>query len=532
MHGLQSRFGQALRLALADRLIRELNAELSSAEVLRRVLIAAAETLGTPHASIIALKGGRQLVAAYALGGGECDPLPSIQRVLENGLAGYVVHNYRTVIITDITSNPLWLPLPGDPLSPQAGSALCIPLIQAGDVVGVMTLAHPMAGFFTADTVALIDMIADMGAAALVSARRLEAAREAENRYEALFDDVNVPIIVTDLRGNIRAANRRACEFLGYAREELLHQAISAIHRTDTGPIQVDRLDTLARGPGIRFQSTVSTKDGHQRVVQVYAKRIHSTAGGDCVQWIEHDMTSQLALERMRQDLSAMMYHDMRGPLGNVYTSLQALQKLLGDGVDPRVTALLEVAARSERQVRRMIDSLLDIQSLEEGKKLLNRSKAALSDVIDGAVEQMRPLACDNQIQIRLALADDLPLLYIDREMIERVIINLLDNAIKYSFPGGAITISAAANGDEVYVRVRDDGPGIPPEAQVVIFDKFARVKQRNMPHGAGLGLAFCKLAVEAHGGRIWVHSNSTGSTFTFALPIKAPATHELPPLV
>lgn len=242
MHGLQSRFNQALRLTLADRLIRELNAELSSAEVLQRVLIAAAETLGTPHASIIALKGGRQLVAAYALGGGECDPLPSIQRVLENGLAGYVAHNYRTVIVTDITSNPLWLPLPGDPLSPQAGSALCIPLIQAGDVVGVMTLAHPVAEFFTADTVALIDMIADIGAAALVSARRLEAAREAENRYETLFDDVNVPIIVTDLRGNIQAANRRACEFLGYAHEELLHQTISAIHRTDTEPIQADRL--------------------------------------------------------------------------------------------------------------------------------------------------------------------------------------------------------------------------------------------------------------------------------------------------
>ena len=132
---------------------------------------------------------------------------------------------------------------------------------------------------------------------------------------------------------------------------------------------------------------------------------------------------------------------------------------------------------------------------------------------------------------MRFALTDELPALYIDQEMIERVIINLLDNAIKYSPPGGAITLSTASSNGEVYVRVKDSGPGIPPEAQQLIFDKFARVKQRNMPHGVGLGLAFCKLAVEAHGGRIWVRSNGIGSTFTIALPVQAPATHELPPL-
>ena len=114
--------------------------------------------------------------------------------------------------------------------------------------------------------------------------------------------------------------------------------------------------------------------------------------------------------------------------------------------------------------------------------------------------------------------------------MIERVIGNLIDNAIKYTPENGVIAISSASSGSEVYVRVKDSGPGIPLDAQQSIFDKFARVRYRDAPRGVGLGLAFCKLAVEAHGGRIWVQSNAEmGSVFTCALPIDAPATNELP---
>jgi NtrC-family two-component system sensor histidine kinase KinB len=530
--GMQARLSETLRLALIHRLAQELNADLSSAEVLRRVLHAAAEALGTPYASIIALK-NKELRAAYALGGGgDIDPLPVMQRVLENGLAGFVLHNYRTVIVNDIASNPLWMHLPNEPLSPQAGSALCVPLIHSGDVVGVITLAHPARSYFTADAVNLTNTINEMGASALANALLLEDARQANEQYKTLFDDVIVPVIITDLKGTILAANRRACEFLGYEVEELLRRGIATIHRMGTGPLGGERFDHLQRGMEVRFQSRVWTKEGAEKPVQVYAKRIVNRFEGDHIQWIEHDLSSQMAVEQLRQDLSAMVYHDMRGPLGNVYTSLQALQTLLRDYPNSSVQSLLAVASRSERQARRMIDSLLDVQRLEEGSKLLTRAHTQLHEIITSAVQQMQPLANEKMVRLRFALADDLPVLYIDSDMIERVIINLIDNAIKYSPDNGLVTISTATSGTEVYARVKDTGPGIPLEAQGKIFDKFARVKQRHMPHGGGLGLAFCKLAVEAHGGRIWVKSDDqNGSTFTLALPVEAPATKELPML-
>jgi PAS domain S-box-containing protein len=528
--GFQARLSEKLRLALVYRLAHELNAELSSSEVLRRLLHAAAEALGTPQASIIALR-KKELLAAYALGGnGNLDPQPVMEQVLANGLAGFVLHNYRTVIINDLTTNPLWMPLPDEPLSPQFGSALCVPMIHAGDVVGVITLSHPARNYFTADAVNLVSTISEMGAAALSSALLLEENRQSRQRYATLFDDVLIPVLITDLDGNLQAVNRRACEFLAYDREELLHQNINTIHRSGMGPISGERYDRLRRGLEIRFQSFIWTRDGSEIPVQVYARRVTDAVEGDYIQWIEHDLSSQIELEQLRRDLSAMIYHDMRGPLSNVYTSLNALQKLLADYPASSVKEFLEIAVRSERQARRMVDSLLDIQRLEEGNKLLSRTTTALNALVDHAIEQVRPVADDKHVRLRLSVADDLPLLYMDADMIERVVINLLDNAIKYSPDYGIVTISTASTGKEVMIRVKDTGPGIPREAQARIFEKFERVKHRHMPRGVGLGLAFCKLAVDAHGGRIWVKSDDqSGSTFTVALPVEAPATTELP---
>ena len=529
-YGLQARLSETLRLALVYRLAHELNVNLGSGEVLRRVLNATAEALGTPHASIMALRDG-ELLDAYALGGGDADPMPVMQRVLSEGLAGFVLHNYRTVIINDIRTNPLWMSLPNEPLSPQDGSALCVPLIHGGDVVGVMTLGHPARGYFTADAVNLTSTISEMGAAALSNTLLLEAARQAEKRYATLFDDAIVPIIITDLEGHIKAVNRRACDFLGYAREELLQTNIAAVHRMGTGPIGMDRFDHLKRGLEVRFQSVVWTKDGKDRAVQVYARRLTNRNGsGDRVQWIEHDLTSEMALEQLRHDLSAMVYHDMRGPLGNVSTSLGALQRLLEDHPNANVQSFLDVAVRSERAVHRMIDALLDVQRLEEGSRFIDRASTSINTLIENGIQQFQPIAEEKGVLLRTALADDLPLIYIDSNLIERVIVNLIDNAIKYTESGDQVIVSSASSGREVYVRVKDTGPGIPPEAQASIFDKYARVKNRNRAQGVGLGLAFCKLAVEAHAGRIWVRSDSsTGSTFTLALPLEAPATKELP---
>jgi NtrC-family two-component system sensor histidine kinase KinB len=528
--GIQARLSESLRLTLVYRLARELNAELRSADVVRRVLHSTAEALGTPYASLVSLRCG-EIDTAYAIGGApRTDPRPVLARVLRDGLAGFVLESGRTMVVNDIEVNPLWLPLPDEPLSPQIGSALCVPLIHAGETVGVMTLAHPAREYFTADAINLTATISEMGAAALSNTLLVELAREAEQRYAALFDDAIVPIIITDLQGAIQVANRRACEFLGYTHDELTERTIATIHGETIGTLIGDDYDRFQRGQEVRFRSTIFRKDGTRCPVEVYVKQVNHGAATDRVQWIEHDLSSQVMAETLRRDMTAMVYHDLRGPLGNVYSSLEALSRLLSDSDNLAIRNLLEVACRASQQSRRMVDSLLDIHRLEEGMRLRGRHNSDLNALIQSAVEQLQPLAEEKSISISLALATDLPLVYVEPDMIERVIGNLIDNAIKYTPENGVIAISSASSGSEVYVRVKDSGPGIPLDAQQSIFDKFARVRYRDAPRGVGLGLAFCKLAVEAHGGRIWVQSNAEmGSVFTCALPIDAPATNELP---
>ena len=406
---------------------------------------------------------GRRYHAGAACCGASDDPAPVLRRVFEHGLAGFVAHNFRTVVVHDITTNPLWLPLPDEASSPTKGSALCVPLIHSGQVAGVMTLAHPEHGYFTPAVVSFATTLAEMGAAALTYTQLLEAARLSQSRYASLFDDAIVPIIITDLHGNIQQVNRRACEFLDYSREELIARNITAVHRMGTGPIGADRFAHLERGLEVRFQSVVWTKDGSSKPVQVYARRINSGHDDDRIQWIEHDMTSQVALEQLRQDLSMMVYHDMRGPLGNVYTSLQAVKTLLGDDADENVKNLLRLASQAEQQVRRMVDALLDVQRLEQGARIISREHTGLSLLINRAVNQVVMQAEDKSIRLRMSLSDDVPLLYIDNNMIERVIVNLLDNAIKYTPEGGIVTLSTTMGTNEVRVSVKDTGPGIRP---------------------------------------------------------------------
>ena len=370
---MQARLSEELRLKLVTRLAHTLNAELSPQDVLRRVLHAAAESLGTPHASLVALE-RHDIRAVYALGGGAADPRPAIERVLANGLAGFVAYNYRPVVVNDISNNPLWLPLPDEAVSPQAGSALCVPLIHAGDMVGVLTLAHPATGYFSTDAVNLVYTIAEMGAAALAHALLLAENRLAQQRYHGLFNDALIPILITDFEGNIRALNRRTCEFLGYAPEELLRRTIGVVHPRGMNLFTPEHLKALQGGTEIRFRTIARTKTGEERPVQVFARRIHNHVDGDIIQWVERDLTPQVELEQLRRDLSAMVYHDMRGPLGNVHASIQALRVLLADHPHESVQNLLAVADRSERQLQLMIDSLLDVQRLEEGSRLLSRT--------------------------------------------------------------------------------------------------------------------------------------------------------------
>jgi signal transduction histidine kinase len=229
----------------------------------------------------------------------------------------------------------------------------------------------------------------------------------------------------------------------------------------------------------------------------------------------------------LQENLTAMIYHDLRSPLANVSNSLDLLNSYLPMEENPLFQPILDIAQRAIDRIIRLTQSLLDVSKLEAGHPITKLQPVEPGELIQEALEILHPVTHAKDQFIHTEFHEPLPQVMIDREMILRVLINLVENASKYTSNGNPITVGAALTSDEqdrewVEFWVQDTGSGIPPEDCERVFEKFARLSiHREKTKGMGLGLTFCRLAVEGHGGRIWIESElDKGSRFSFILPI------------
>ncbi len=229
--------------------------------------------------------------------------------------------------------------------------------------------------------------------------------------------------------------------------------------------------------------------------------------------------------ERLRDNLSNMIVHDLRNPITALMGVLDILNMTMGHKMDENHLQLLGNARHSGRVLLDLVSELLDISKLEAGKLKLNYEAVNLCQVLEESMLSMQPL-CDIEGQHVSVELCEIGAVTCDRQLISRVVVNLLSNAIKHTPGGGSITIAAQRTHNQITVSIMDTGVGIPKEYQEKIFEKFGQVeKPGSVRRGTGLGLTFCKMAVEAHGGRIWVESEvGKGSSFSFTLPITPPA--------
>ncbi|HDQ73634.1 MAG TPA: cyclic nucleotide-binding domain-containing protein [Chloroflexi bacterium] len=229
-------------------------------------------------------------------------------------------------------------------------------------------------------------------------------------------------------------------------------------------------------------------------------------------------------LLRLREELADMIVHDLRNPLGVIFSGLELLNRSEFVEEDREYCqSVLAAMTRSVTRMRYLVDTLLDIARLEEGVFAFQRKPISLTDLIEETVAEERHLATRSKIILILDVAPDLPSIQADRHVVQRVLTNLLDNALKFTPGGGRVQVAAKQEGDRAFVTIADTGPGIPPEERTRIFEKFTQVQGNVGRHrGSGLGLTFCQLAIEAHDGRIWVEDgpNGQGSQFIFTLPL------------
>ncbi|MCA9971274.1 MAG: HAMP domain-containing histidine kinase [Anaerolineales bacterium] len=232
------------------------------------------------------------------------------------------------------------------------------------------------------------------------------------------------------------------------------------------------------------------------------------------------------AAKALRDDLTDMIVHDLRTPLTTVNLSLDLLERTLDDPSKQQFRGRFFQGAREQlTRMLGLINQLLDVARLETGQLRVETAAFPVARLLEekASLFALQAEADDKCVQVDAAAP--LPPAMGDRELVGRVLDNLIANALKYTQPGGQITLRARDNGAMLQVQVADDGEGIAPEAAARIFDKFYQVTDgqgRPVRRGTGLGLTFCKLVVEAHDGRIWVDSTpGKGSTFSFTLPAR-----------
>lgn len=476
------------------------------------LLSQSAAILGAKIACLVCISDIKQVEAVQVLGLQGLDlPRTYWQEALQGGFLGHVYYSGQTLAIRNIQKDPRWSLWNNHPKIVQGGSAVGVPLRQGQRIYAVLVYFHDEIDYFGKDRLKILEEIADLG-----SELFYQAQDSKDTPYKALFESTLMPMLLSKLDGTILESNVQACELLGFSSKDLVGiplQDLNILWQAKHG------VEALEEGEEVYFRSTLYDIDGREIPTLVRARR-SLIKGQTVLEWMLQDIRAQMELEQLRRDLAAMVYHDLRVPLNNVLAGTRYVSDNSQDA-HPVMQRILALSLRSAQQLERMIDGLLDIQRFEEKSAMLNKTTVQVPRLIDDTIQLTEALAHDAQQTIRAYVPPDLPATQADADMILRVLVNLVENAIKYTPESGVIGIHAKANTREIRISISDSGPGIPRPLQNQIFDKFSRVKYRNVPKGVGLGLAFCRLAIEAHGGRIWVESDgSSGSDFIFTLPI------------
>lgn len=362
--------------------------------------------------------------------------------------------------------------------------------------------------------------------------RQQRLAEEAERRareLDATLGSISDGLIITGPTGDIRRVNQAAERIMGFCAREFV--AMTPEERT-----RVERIETpqgeplppreIPRERALRGETitglhlVVHRPDGQVRHVMHSAGPIRD-AEGNVIRSVTtlNDITDIVKLEQLHREVLAIVAHDIRQPLTIMLGQAQMAERSLDSN-------RLEVARRSistitigARRMNAMIEELVDGVRVESGRLQLYRQPLDLAHFIEDLLQ--RASASLETRRVRLSAPQDMPPASADPDRLERVVLNLVANALKYSEPETAVDVCLSRRGDKALVAVRDRGRGIDREDLPRIFDRFHRVRARQQKDSLGLGLYITRVLVEAHGGEVWAESEvGQGSTFYFTLPL------------
>jgi PAS domain S-box-containing protein len=494
-----------------------INTSLKLDEVLQRILNQTIQALQVETAAVALTEPLSGDLVFRAASGHNAGNILDRRIPAGRGFAGLAVREGRGLVVPNVSADKRYSE--ADKFGGINTKAVAVaPIRTQAGIIGVIEAINPVSGAFDPDALLVMTGLGSLAGTTIQNAQLYEKLDAAHQRYRELFEDSIDPILITDWEGRILEANRQAAMLSGYTGEQLHTLSIDQVHEVNWNRTGLE-FETLRSNRSAAYESVLHKRESGTIPIEVHVRHVEFEEN-DVLQWTLRDIKERKDLDAMREDLTSMIYHDLRSPLANIVSSIEVLAGMVDHG-DEAARSILAIAANSTDRIQRLINSLLDINRLEAGQPVVNFKVVDTNSLIEQAVKDTRPAAEGRRQSVETALPKQLAPIWVDADMIRRVLINLLENAIKFTPTEGQIQVGARSQGDWLHIWIKDNGPGIAPSDQERIFEKFTRLRGKDKPGGLGVGLAFCRLAVQAHGGRIWVESETGhGTAFTFTLPL------------
>ncbi|MBT3336544.1 MAG: GAF domain-containing protein [Anaerolineae bacterium] len=503
--------------ALADGAIT-INASLQMSDVFQRILNQSIQALQVETVALALQEQPSGDFVFRAATGKNAGSIVDKRVRAGEGIIGKVVKEGRGIVIPAIKEE--------NPFANRSffdgfdSHAIAVAPIQAqGKIIGVMEAINPISGVFDPDALLVMTGIGSLAGTTIQNAELFERVEETRKRYYELFNDSIDPILITDWDGNILEANKKALLLSGYNVDAFRTLKIDKIHTLNWKEVG-EGFEYLRDDQPRNYESTLFMKDGKETPVEVHAHSVHFE-DDEALQWIFRDITERKELDALRDDMTSMIYHDLRSPLSNVISSLDILEDILKENDDEGTAMLFKIATSSAARMQRLVSSLLDINRLEAGQPIVTQQGVSTTTLVGEALEAVLPGTQPREQKVNAIVPENIPNIWVDGDMIRRVLINLLENASKFTPIGGRIEVGVEDKGEWLQLWVQDTGIGIAPEDRQRVFEKFTRAKNKGETSGLGVGLAFCRLAITGHGGEIWVDENyQEGTRFNMILPV------------
>ena len=419
-------------------------------------------------------------------------------------------------------------------------NAVCQPIYSMGQGVGILLSANNRSDFtFDKDALELLGVFASHAAIAVQNARLHQEEKRSREFLKSVVGDTSDPIVIMKLDRTIILWNSGAEALYGYTEAEALGRSVEfVIPDRERDVVEKALSRVLIEGSPLTFETQRRRKDATLVSVSATLSPVKDEAGGlVAIAAIYKDLSERKRAEeelqkakaqaeaanRAKSEFLSNLNHELRSPLSAV---IGFSDIILMESKDRETHRLVKRIREAGGYLLRLIEDLLDLDRIESGKMRLDLQTVSINRLVSAALDARRS-HLPRDFTVESAVDEDCGLVTCDPTRIHQVLTNLLDNAIKYSPKGGTIRVRAERHPGEIWVSVQDEGMGIDPEEEKIIFERFRQLEAGHTRRagGLGIGLSLVKHLLALHGGRIWVKSEKgRGSTFIFALPRAAEA--------